>query len=577
MLLEDADAFRERLAALKDVDTRGPNGETLLLFAAESGWPTAIDGLLARGARANPKGSHSAPLEWAAGNGRVEAVRKLIAAKARLEGNDDGSASPLLRALTHRHLRIVDILIEAGADPMKSDSSHRSALSEGVDLGLADLVARMDRKAPWDFWHGDQASRVLVTQAAKGHTAMVKFLLQKRVSADVSVMNQTALMAGASNGDRELAEALVSAKVKVNEVDDIGRSALLDAVWAGNKEYAQVLLAAGADRKQRTTSGFGCLEFAAARNDPELLKLLLTGSPDWPAAQDLEKALQMALHAGAGSAAQELIQRGAKLTLTDKDRDLLVAEAIILDLPTLVRDALAAGWSAESLLAGEWTALKLASAFNAHGCSDALRAAGAHDPSGAPFVTVRQLDAKPALLRATTINDPRDVDGFYPDEKIELEVIIDSDGKVRFPRVYSATNRGLALNALTAVQSWTFKPLTHEGRAASTRAILPIHFPSSEERTVNASKVEQLPVVIKQVTPIFPTNLRRAGVEGRVTARFTVGTDGRVHDARVLDTSDPEFCRPVIEAVEQWTFKPGLVDNKPVNTRLTQPVTFSLE
>jgi TonB family protein len=578
MLLENAKDFSERLAALKDVEVRGRSGETLLLFAAESGWPTAIDGLLARGARPNPKRNAVAPLAWAASKGRVEAVRKLLAAKAWSNGSDDdGRPSPLLEAISHRHIQTAEVLIEAGADPSKSDSMRRSALGDSIDLGLADVVARMDRKVPLEFWRNDQASNVLVTQAAMGHTAMVKFLLRKRVRADVSVMSQTALMAGATNGDQELAEALVSAKVKVNAVDDAGRSALLDSVWAGNKAYAQVLLAAGADRKQRTMGGIGCLDFAAARNDPELLKLLWADSPGWPGAEDLEKGLRMALHASAGSAAKELIQRGATLTLTGNDRDLLVAEAIILDLPTVVRDALTAGWSANTILAGEWSALKLAGAFNARECSKVLRAAGAHEPGGTPFVAVRQLDARPALLQATTISDPRDIDGFYPEERIEVEMIIDSDGKVRFPRVHSATNRGLAVNALTVVQGWTFKPLTHEGKPASTRAILPIRFPSSEQRVTSESKVEQLPVVIKRVPPTYPMNLRRKGVQGRVTLRFTVGVDGRVHDVGIQETTDPEFCQPAIESVQQWTFKPGLVDNKPVNTRMTQPITFSIQ
>jgi protein TonB len=308
-----------------------------------------------------------------------------------------------------------------------------------------------------------------------------------------------------------------------------------------------------------------------------LLKLLLADTPNWPGPQDLEKGLSMALHASAGKAARELIERGARLTLTGKDRDLLVAEAIIIDVPTVVRDALNAGWSADSVFAADWPALKLAAAFNAHECSDLLRAAGAHDPGGTPLVGVRQLDAMPILSQVTTIEDPRDVDGFYPDEIIELEVIIDADGKVRFPRVHSATNRALAVNALTVVRGWSFKPLTHEGRPACTRAILPIRYPSSEKRAVRESKVDQLPVAIKRVPPTYPVNLRRTGVQGRVTVRFTVGVDGRVHDARIQETTDPELCQPALESVGQWTFKPGVVDNKPVNTRMTQEITFSIQ
>lgn len=66
------------------------------------------------------------------------------------------------------------------------------------------------------------------------------------------------------------------------------------------------------------------------------------------------------------------------------------------------------------------------------------------------------------------------------------------------------------------------------------------------------------------------------GVEGTVTIGFVVDATGAVRDPQVVRSNNPWFERPAIDAILKWKFQPGVKGGKPVNSRVMQPVDFSL-
>jgi protein TonB len=89
--------------------------------------------------------------------------------------------------------------------------------------------------------------------------------------------------------------------------------------------------------------------------------------------------------------------------------------------------------------------------------------------------------------------------------------------------------------------------------------------------------VEEYPVAITRVKPIYPEIALRAGVEGVVKVRALVGRDGRVVDAIV----HPKFSIPIldqaaVEAVRKWVFKPALANHRPVPVWVAVDVRFRL-
>ncbi len=97
---------------------------------------------------------------------------------------------------------------------------------------------------------------------------------------------------------------------------------------------------------------------------------------------------------------------------------------------------------------------------------------------------------------------------------------------------------------------------------------------TSQESAFDVSELEKRPEPISQVAPTYPAELRKAKVEGMVTLVFLLSEEGRVEDARVENSSRPEFEKPALEAVRHWRFRPGMKDGQPVTTHLRLPMRF---
>ena len=83
------------------------------------------------------------------------------------------------------------------------------------------------------------------------------------------------------------------------------------------------------------------------------------------------------------------------------------------------------------------------------------------------------------------------------------------------------------------------------------------------------------PERIHYVAPEYPSIARAARREGTVILEAVLDTDGSVREARVL-RSVPLLDAAALEAVQQWTFTPTLLNGEPVPVVLTVTVVFSL-
>jgi periplasmic protein TonB len=77
--------------------------------------------------------------------------------------------------------------------------------------------------------------------------------------------------------------------------------------------------------------------------------------------------------------------------------------------------------------------------------------------------------------------------------------------------------------------------------------------------------------------PEYPVGKLRLEIEGSVTVRVLVGTDGRVRQVQVLRASDPDFARATEkQALKAWRFKPATRDGTPVEDWQTLTVRFDI-
>jgi len=83
------------------------------------------------------------------------------------------------------------------------------------------------------------------------------------------------------------------------------------------------------------------------------------------------------------------------------------------------------------------------------------------------------------------------------------------------------------------------------------------------------------PRKIKDVRPVYPEPAMAARSSGSVLIEATIGADGKVHNARVLQ-SVAVFDQAALDAVRQWEFEPSRVNGEAVAVTMVIVVTFAL-
>jgi TonB family protein len=84
------------------------------------------------------------------------------------------------------------------------------------------------------------------------------------------------------------------------------------------------------------------------------------------------------------------------------------------------------------------------------------------------------------------------------------------------------------------------------------------------------------PMLLSKVEPEYSEVARAAKYQGTVTLYVEVGPDGVAHNIKVLRSLGMGLDEKAIDAVGQWTFKPGTKDGNPVTVAASIEVNFRL-
>ncbi len=84
------------------------------------------------------------------------------------------------------------------------------------------------------------------------------------------------------------------------------------------------------------------------------------------------------------------------------------------------------------------------------------------------------------------------------------------------------------------------------------------------------------PNVLNKVAPEYSNDARAARLEGTVVLSLVVDQQGRPQNLKVVRSLGLGLDEQAIEAVEKWSFKPGMKDGKPVPVVATIEINFKL-
>jgi periplasmic protein TonB len=82
-------------------------------------------------------------------------------------------------------------------------------------------------------------------------------------------------------------------------------------------------------------------------------------------------------------------------------------------------------------------------------------------------------------------------------------------------------------------------------------------------------------LLIHRVEPVYPPLPRQMGRGGRVELRAIVATDGSIQSLQVV-SGDPLFIQSALDAVQQWRYRPTILNGKPVEIDTFITVTYSI-
>lgn len=174
---------------------------------------------------------------------------------------------------------------------------------------------------------------------------------------------------------------------------------------------------------------------------------------------------------------------------------------------------------------------------------------------------------------------------------VVLRINIGAGGDVENVTTQKSTGfDSLDESATQSVKTWRFDPAKDGEFSVSSVVDLPIRFDLDEygiqfsrdepepEPEPEPVKVKTPARLVKSERPDYPQTARKAGSEGTVVLRITVGTGGDVENVKIQESSGfPELDESAAQSVKTWQFDPAKLGDDPISSAVDLPVTFDLE
>ena len=103
-----------------------------------------------------------------------------------------------------------------------------------------------------------------------------------------------------------------------------------------------------------------------------------------------------------------------------------------------------------------------------------------------------------------------------------------------------------------------------------------VDVPAVENKIYRIEGEVKAPVLVHRVEPVYPEIMRRSRVNATVVIECVIDRNGRVRNARLVSGAMPPFNEAVVNAVEQWRYRPGSLRGEAVEVFLHVTVRFGV-
>jgi len=99
--------------------------------------------------------------------------------------------------------------------------------------------------------------------------------------------------------------------------------------------------------------------------------------------------------------------------------------------------------------------------------------------------------------------------------------------------------------------------------------------PRPAQQRIRQGGSVQAALLVNKVTPVYPPLARQTRISGTVRLHAIISKSGSIQSLEVI-SGHPLLVRAAMDAVQQWRYKPTLLNGEPVEVDTTIDVIFSL-
>ncbi|CAG9984884.1 unnamed protein product [Clonostachys byssicola] len=280
-------------------DKKDQRGYLTLGTAAVNGHVSMVRTLLEHGADPNLKdGLGRTAIWWAAYNGWYEVANVLLDAGAELNITDDVlQLSPLMAATYRGRAKVLKLLLAGGAKGHTEKHGY-SALGLAVHFRHVDVV-KILLESGADVEYGPDPSRTpLITAVEQGDTEIVSLLLEAGATMQTSTDDRSPLCIAAQRGFEDVVALLLKHGAKVDHLTTHKRTPLFFAAATGHEMVARMLIEAEVSQVgHRDENGLTALSWAKMQGHEGVASVL-------------RHASRVSHDSGVGSVASDIPNRG---------------------------------------------------------------------------------------------------------------------------------------------------------------------------------------------------------------------------------------------------------------------------
>lgn len=540
----------ELATRLLAADPKRPTLENLnswLARAAQTNRVSSVDFLLANGADAKGRVGGVPLLTYAVERGNLELVKRFISAGADVNERPASNLTALMFAAMRGHEAVVEQLLASGADPMIEDSMHWTAAAQAAAFAPPEISPRLTRR--------------LIT---------VKPLSERQKSAVLF-----GALSWAQNAD--FADWLVreqGAKLDLSEpkLDYLLRR----ACESGAVSVCRQAVALGVSPSKKLAPGWTFAALARYYEMKDVLADMAARGGNLPTDYPRMVKDPVQIIEAPNTALPEEIARGTGPF--EADVELMIAPDGAATFPRLkrvtvpalapiaLRQAAQMRFNPAASTDG-WRHIVVPLSFKRENVSERMLGIG------------EQVDLAPIWLPVAA-DAAASASG--PLRAAWVMLTVTETGAVVAPHVIASTDGSTDEEALAAVARWRYQPAQKHGNPIGCRLEEVVLLPTGRALSTGdlqpadeaAVRDFQLPQLKKVWWTEYPESLRKRRTTGVAVMRYTITTDGRARNPRVLCSTDGNLAEGLKEYLDTWRLEPAKRNGKAVDFEAIQAFVY---